>query len=80
MGKTATLLSPVQEGRIWRVRIVWANGAVHHFGKFISEQEAINWIDAHPRLTKPVLEKEEEPSIPRNRVRSRRRFLNLFST
>jgi hypothetical protein len=80
MGKAATLISPVQEDGIWRVRIVWANGAIHHFGKFTSVQEAIKWIDAHPRLTRPVLEKEEEPSIPRKRVRFRKRLLNLFST
>jgi hypothetical protein len=52
----ATLLSPVQEGGIWRVRIRWPNGTVHHFGKFDSEQEAIKWIDAHPQLTKLVTE------------------------
>jgi len=74
MERAATLLSPVQESRIWRVRIVWANGAIHHFGKFNSEQEAIKWIDAHPRLTRPVLEKEEEPSLPRKRVRFRKRL------
>jgi len=79
MGQTATLLSPVQEGRIWRVRIVWANGAVHHFGKFASEKEAIKWIAAHPQLTKPLT--EEEPSLPRNRVRSRKaRSPNLLSS
>ncbi len=27
--------------------------AVHHFGKFISEQDAIDCFNAHPRLTKP---------------------------
>jgi len=79
MGNATTLLSPVQEGRIWRVRIEWANGAIHHFGKFTSEEEAIRWIGAHPRLTKPVT--EDEPSITRKRVRSRKaRLRNLFST
>jgi len=78
VGKAAALLSPVQEGRIWRVRIVWANGAVHHFGKFTSEKEASRWIAAHPQLTKPVA--EDEPVIIRRRVRSRkRRPLDLFS-
>jgi hypothetical protein len=37
----SALLSPVQEGSIWRVKIGWPNGAVHHFGKFTSEQDAI---------------------------------------
>jgi hypothetical protein len=49
----SALLSPVQDGEIWRVKIVWPNRAVHHFGKFTSEQDAIDWINAHPRLTKP---------------------------
>jgi hypothetical protein len=49
----SALLSPVQEGSIWRVKIVWPNGAVHHFGKFTSEQDDIDWINAHPRLTRP---------------------------
>jgi hypothetical protein len=49
----AAQLSPVQEGDIWRVRIAWPNRAVHYFGKFTSEQDAIDWINAHPSLTKP---------------------------
>ncbi len=48
----ATQLSPLREGDIWRVKIVWPNRAVHHFGKFISERDAIDWINAHPNLTK----------------------------
>jgi hypothetical protein len=49
----SALLSPVQEDDIWRVKIVWPNRAVHHFGKFTSERDAIDWINAHPRLTRP---------------------------
>jgi hypothetical protein len=49
----SALLSPVQDGKIWRVKIVWPNQAVHHVGKFTSEQDAIDWINAHPNLTKP---------------------------
>jgi hypothetical protein len=49
----AALLSPVQEDDIWRVQIVWPNGAVHYFGKFTSERDATDWINAHPRLPKP---------------------------
>ena len=52
-----TQLSPVQEGRIWRVRIVWPNGKLNYVGKFTSEKDAIAWIDAHPMLTKPIVEK-----------------------
>jgi hypothetical protein len=41
----SALLSPVvQEGGIWRVKIVWPNRHVHHFGKFTSERDAIDWI------------------------------------
>ena len=36
----SALLSPVRDGKIWRVKIVWPNGAVHHFGKFPSEKDA----------------------------------------
>ena len=79
MGNAVTLLSPVQEGRIWRVKIEWANGAIHHFGKFTSEKEAVRWIAAHPQLAKPVT--EDEPIITRRRVRSRKaRLRNPFST
>ena len=49
----SALLSPVQEDDIWRVKIVWPNRAVHHFGKFISKKDTIAWINAHPNLTKP---------------------------
>jgi hypothetical protein len=52
----SALLSPVQEGDIWRVKIVWPNRAVHHFGKFTSKRDAVAWINAPPRLTKPVAE------------------------
>jgi hypothetical protein len=52
MGDVHTLLLPVQEGEIWRVQIVWPNGAVHYFGKFTSERDATDQINAHPRLTK----------------------------
>ena len=46
-------LSPVQEDDVWRVRMVWPNEAVRYFGKFTSERDAIDWINAHPNLTKP---------------------------
>jgi hypothetical protein len=58
----SALLSPVQEGKIWRVKIVWPNRAVHHFGKFTCERDAIDWINAHPRLTRPE-DTIDEPQI-----------------
>jgi hypothetical protein len=35
---------------------------VHYFGKFPSEKDAIDWINAHPRLTKPE-DTMDEPQI-----------------
>jgi hypothetical protein len=53
LASMSALLSPAQEDDIWRVKIVWPNRAVHYFGKFTSEQDAIDWINAHSYLTKP---------------------------
>jgi hypothetical protein len=61
LASMSALLSPVQEGSIWRVKVVWPNRAVHHFGKFISERDAIDWINAHYQLTKP--DTMDEPQI-----------------
>jgi hypothetical protein len=55
LASMSALLSPVQDGKIWRVLIVWPNGAVRHFGKFTSEKK-VGWIDAHRNLTEPVAE------------------------
>jgi hypothetical protein len=55
-----TSLSAVQKGPIWRVRIAWPNGHIHHFGKFISKKDAIEWISAHPWLV-------ERQTIPQPR-------------
>jgi hypothetical protein len=59
LARMSALLSPMKDGKIWRVKIVWPNRSVHHFGKFTSEQDAIDWIHAHPRLTKPEDTMEE---------------------
>ena len=58
----AAILSSVQEGKIWRVKIVWPNGAVHYVGKFTSKKDAVEWINAHPNLTKPE-DTIDEPQI-----------------
>jgi hypothetical protein len=60
MATQCTVLLPVREGNIWRVKIVWPNGAVHHFGKFTSKEDAVDWIAAHSRLTMSA----EETSPP----------------
>ena len=62
LASMSALLSPVQDGKIWRVKIVWPNRAVHHFGKFTSENDAIDWINAHPQLTRPE-DTIDEPQI-----------------
>jgi hypothetical protein len=62
LASMSALLSPMQEDDIWRVKIVWPNRAVHHFGKFTSERDAIDWINAHPRLTK-LEDTIDEPQI-----------------
>jgi hypothetical protein len=63
MATQFTVLLPVCEGEIWRVEIVWPNGAVHHFGKFVSEKDAVDWITAHSRLTRPA-EETSPPTAP----------------
>jgi hypothetical protein len=62
-------LSPVQKGKVWRVRITWPNGAVRHFGKFTSEKDAMAWITRHPRL----VEAPTEDQVVSRRVRARAR-------
>ena len=52
----SALLSPVQVGNIWRVKIVWPNRHVNYFGKFTSKKDAAAWIDAHSNVTEPVAE------------------------
>jgi hypothetical protein len=63
MATQCTVLLPVREGKIWRVKIVWPNGAAHHFGKFDSKEDADDWIVAHPRLTIPA-EETSPPTAP----------------
>jgi hypothetical protein len=63
MATQCTVLLPVREGKIWRVQIVWPNGAVHHFGKFTSKEDADDWIAAHSRLTMPT-EEISPPTAP----------------
>ena len=57
MGDGLTVLSPVQKGSIWRVRIAWPTGTVHYVGKFVFEKDASDWIAARPWLA-------ERPTIP----------------
>ena len=52
MGDGGAILSIVQSGAIWRVRIAWPNYPARYFGKFNSETEAQKWIAAHDSLTK----------------------------
>src|SRR5262249_7418968 len=58
-----TVLSPVQNGSIWRVRIAWPIGTVHHFGKFTSKKDASDWIAAHAWLMECQTIPNHVPSI-----------------
>ena len=53
LASMAAVLSSVQVGKIWRVKIVWPNRHVNYFGKFTSERDVIDWVNAHSNLTKP---------------------------
>jgi len=64
MGTRCTVLLPRRKGNIWRVQIVWPNGAVHYFGKSVSEKDAVDWIAAHSRLTM-LAEETSPPTAPR---------------
>jgi hypothetical protein len=57
----STVLSSFQENGVWRVRIEWPNGAVHYFGRFTSEKEALQWIDDHTWLTIPATKNTGAP-------------------
>jgi hypothetical protein len=58
-----TVLSAVVVGNgLWRVEITWPNGSKSHYGKFLSEIEAVSWIVQHRWLT----EREIVPQL-RNR-------------
>lgn len=46
-----TELTAIQRGGGWTVRIAWPNGFNHHYGKFASEREAGEWIEAHRWMT-----------------------------
>jgi hypothetical protein len=61
----SALLSSVQVGKIWRVKIVWPNRHVNYFGKFTSERDVIDWVNAHSNLTKPFAKNTiDEPQHP----------------
>jgi hypothetical protein len=65
MGDGLTVLSSVRKGSIWRVRIAWPSGTVHHFGKFTSEKDASDWIAARPWLTdRPTIPERPANSVP----------------
>ena len=51
MANSTTRLAPLKKGRHWRVQIKWPSGATRQLGKFGSELEAFEWINAHRGLT-----------------------------
>jgi len=72
MGDGLTVLSPVRIGPIWRVRIAWPTGTVHHFGKFTSEEDASKWIAARPWLIERPKPPAELPVLSTFRPKYRR--------
>jgi len=62
MAKAPTVLIPVQQGELWRVQIIWLNGAVHYFGNYGSRGDALNWIAEHAWLIKRVDNKSKSGS------------------
>jgi hypothetical protein len=66
----STVLSSFQENGVWRVRIEWPNSAVHYFGSFTSEKEALKWIDDHAWLTIPSTKNTGAPRDDAEQQRS----------
>jgi len=59
------VLSPVQEGDIWRVQIIWPNGKRDYVGEFCSEGDTTKWMHRHAWwLTEPEnpTSKQSKPS------------------
>ena len=74
-----TVLAPVQNGSIWRVRIAWPIGTVHHFGKFTSEKDASDWIAAHAWLMECQKIPKPRPVNSVSSTRPRYRRLRLVA-
>jgi hypothetical protein len=63
MGDQRAVLSPVQDGDIWRVQIIWRDGKMDFVGGFSSEGDAAKWIDRHAWwLIEPITEKSANES------------------
>jgi len=65
MGDRTELMAIQRDGN-WTVRIAWPSGFNHHYGKFVSEREAGEWIEAHRWMTGSRIEEHE---ILRRRTR-----------
>jgi len=59
MAELRTVLLAVRKGDLWRAQIVWPNGTSNYVGKFRSEAEAQQWIDAHRSLTEVAFDQAE---------------------
>jgi hypothetical protein len=63
MGDQRAVLSPVQEGDIWRVQMICPSGNKSCIGEFSSENAAIKWINGHAWwLIEPIAEKPTSES------------------
>jgi hypothetical protein len=63
MGDQRAVLTPVQDGDIWHVQIIWPNGKMDFVRGFSSEGDAVKWMDRHAWwLIEPITEKSTNES------------------
>jgi hypothetical protein len=46
-----TVLSTIRAANCWRVQIAWPNGVKKHYGRFLLESDAAQWLAQHQWLT-----------------------------
>jgi DNA-binding XRE family transcriptional regulator len=69
MADSTTRLVPLKKGRHWRVQINWPSGTTRQVGKFDSQLEALEWINAHYGLTEHAMVPSD--IIPQKRTKRR---------
>ena len=67
-GRRAYTVIASERARIWRVRITWPNGKANYFGRFSSEKDAIEWVEAHARLTESRHRRTGSVAVIRQRI------------
>jgi DNA-binding XRE family transcriptional regulator len=69
MADYTTRLVPLKKGKHWRVQINWPGGKIRQVGKFDSQLEAMDWINAHHGLTAHAV--VPTGRIPQKRIKRR---------